>query len=161
MIIGIGVKPNIDLSIRSGIKCDNGIIVDEYGQTSDENILAAGDCTNHPNNILQTRLRLESVHNAVEQGKTVANTISGNKNAYNQIPWFWSEQYNLKIQIAGIHNHFDEYVIDGCIEEERFAIYYLLKKEVVAVEAINYTKSFLRGKKLITSRSKINSAELI
>ena len=88
LVIGAGVIPNVELAEESGLNCDNGISVDKYGQTEDAKIFACGDCTNHPNGKLNRMLRLESVHNAMEQSKTVASSILGNKTAYNQVPWF-------------------------------------------------------------------------
>ena len=89
VVIGVGIKPNIELAQSSGLECNNGIIVDDNGQTSDDHIFAVGDCSNHPNNILKQRLRLESVQNAVEQAKSVASGIAGHHRPYHQVPWFW------------------------------------------------------------------------
>ena len=155
VVIGVGIKPNVELAINSGLVCQDGIVVDENGQTSDESIFAAGDCTNHPNSFYQTRLRLESVHNAVEQAKSVAASIIGEKKPYHQVPWFWSDQYNLKLQIAGISDNHDQYVIRGSMEEEKFAVFYLQKKKIVAVDTINSLKEFLNGKKLIAMGAEI------
>ena len=157
IVIGVGIKPNVELALTAKLKCDDGIIVDENGMTADENIFAAGDCTNHPNNIYQKRLRLESVHNAVEQSKTVAASINGNKKPYHQVPWFWTDQYNLKLQIAGISEGHDQYVIRGNIKEEKFSVFYLRKKKLIAVEAINDNKSFVKGKKLIALKPQIKT----
>ena len=99
VVIGVGIKPNLKLALESGLKCNNGIIVDEHGQTSDKNIFASGDCTNHPNKILNTRLRLESVQNAVEQSKSVAAYITGVEKPYNQVPWFWSINMTLSFKL--------------------------------------------------------------
>ena len=149
VVAGIGIKPNIELAQSSSLECDDGIIVDENGQTSDHHIFAVGDCSNHPNNIFKRRLRLESVHNAVEQAKSVAASINGHKQPYHQVPWFWSDQYNLKLQIAGFSQNHDQYVIRGSMEAEKFAVFYLRKKKLLAVDAINDQKSFLNGKKFI------------
>ncbi len=149
VVVGIGIKPNIELAVNSGLECDDGIIVDENGQTSDENIFAVGDCTNHPNNIFQQRLRLETVHNAVEQAKSVAASITENNKSYHQVPWFWSDQYNIKLQIAGISQDHDHRTIRGSVEQEKFAVFYQKDNQLVAVEAINSPKEFMIGKKLI------------
>ena len=156
IVIGVGVQPNIDLAYNAGLACNNGIIVNDNGQTSDQNIFAAGDCTFHPNAIFQTKLRLESVHNAVEQAKSVAASICGNKRPYNQVPWFWSDQYDIKLQIAGISDNYDEYVVRGDINQEKFSTFYLKKKILIAVVAINDQHSYLTGKKLISLRTKID-----
>mgnify|MGYP000557212324 FL=1 len=155
VVIGVGIKPNIELAHSSGLECDNGIIVDDNGQTSDDHIFAVGDCSNHPNNILKQRLRLESVQNAVEQAKSVAAGISGNHRPYHQVPWFWSDQYNIKLQIAGISQHHDRRVIRGSPEEEKFAVFYQKDKCLIAVDAINSPKEFVTGKKLIERQTEI------
>jgi len=155
VVIGVGSKPNIELARSSGLECDNGIIVDDNGQTSDDHIFAVGDCSNHPNIILKQRLRLESVQNAVEQAKSVASGIAGNHKPYNKVPWFWSDQYNIKLQIAGISQHHDCRVIRGSPEEEKFAVFYQKDKCLVAVDAINNPKEFLMGKKLIERKTEI------
>ena len=100
ILVGIGIKPNINLALQSGLTCNNGILVNEHCITSDSNIFAIGDCSNHYNQILNQNIRLESVHNAVEQAKTVSKFITNKPEPYIQVPWFWTEQYNLKIQIA-------------------------------------------------------------
>jgi len=155
VVIGVGIKPNIELAVNTGLACQDGIIVNENGLTSDESIFAAGDCTNHPNNIYQKRLRLESVHNAVEQAKSVAASINGDKKPYHQVPWFWSDQYNLKLQIAGISQNHDQYVVRGSMEKEKFTVFYLQSKKVIAVDTVNNLKEFFHGKKLIALGAKI------
>ena len=155
VVIGVGIKPNVELAVSSGLVCQDGIVVDENGQTSDESIFAAGDCTNHPNGFYQKRLRLESVHNAVEQAKSVAASIIGEKKPYHQVPWFWSDQYDLKLQIAGISHNHDQYIIRGSMEEEKFTVFYLQKKKIIAVDTINNLKEFLNGKKLIAMDAEI------
>ena len=112
-IVGIGIVPNVELAEAAGLVCSNGIMVDEYCRTSDADVLAVGDCTNHPNPLLGRRLRLESVHNAQEQAKTAASTILGNLEPYAQIPWFWSDQYDLKLQIVGISSRSEPAVMRG------------------------------------------------
>ena len=155
VVIGVGIKPNIELAINAGLVCQDGIVVDENGQTSDESIFAAGDCTNHPNSIYHKRLRLESVHNAVEQAKSVAASISGENKPYHQVPWFWSDQYNLKLQIAGISQNYDQYIVRGDMEEEKFTVFYLKNKKIIAVDTINNLKEFFNGKKLIAMGAEI------
>jgi len=101
-IVGIGVIPNIELAEEAGLKCDNGIVVDEFTRTNDPCIYAVGDCSNHPNLIYKRNIRLESVPNAVAQAKTAAKSICGEDIPYNQLPWFWSDQYDVKLQIEGL-----------------------------------------------------------
>jgi len=155
VIIGVGIKPNIELAKSSGLTCDNGILVDANGQTSDPHIFAVGDCSNHPNNIFKQRLRLESVQNAVEQAKSIAASIAGSHKPYQEVPWFWSDQYNIKLQIAGISQDHDRRVIRGFPEEEKFAVFYQKEKRLIAVDAINSPKEFMVGKKWIAKQAKI------
>ena len=155
VVIGVGIKPNIELAISSGLKCDNGILVDVNGQTSDPHIFAVGDCSNHPNNIFKQRLRLESVQNAVEQAKSIAAFIAGSHKPYQEVPWFWSDQYNIKLQIAGISQDHDHRVVRGYPEEEKFAVFYQKEKRLIAVDAINSPKEFMVGKKWIAKQAQI------
>jgi 3-phenylpropionate/trans-cinnamate dioxygenase ferredoxin reductase subunit len=148
-IVGIGVLPNVELAQEAGIVCDNGIMVDEYCRTSDPDVLAIGDCTNHPNGLLGRRLRLESVHNALEQAKTAASTILGSLEPYNQVPWFWSDQYDLKLQIAGLSSRSDQAVIRGEPKSRSFAAFFLNDGRLAAVYAINSPREFMLSKKLI------------
>ena len=156
VIVGVGIKPNIELAKNSGLKCDNGILVGDNGQTSDCHIFAVGDCSNHSNNIYNRRLRLESVHNAVAQAKTIAASIAGSHEPYQEVPWFWSNQYNIKLQIAGISQNYDHSVIRGYPGEEKFAVFYQKEKRLIAVDAINSPKEFMVGKKWIKSQAKIS-----
>ena len=155
VVIGVGIKPNIKLALACGLECSNGIVVDDHGQTADPCIFAVGDCSNHPNKIFEQRLRLESVQNAVEQAKSVAAGISGNRNPYQEVPWFWSDQYDLKLQIAGISQNHDHHIVRGFPEEEKFAVFYLKNNRLIAVDAINSPQEFIIGKKLIASKAKI------
>lgn len=152
VIIGVGVIPNIELAQAAGITVDNGIVVDEFATTNDADIVAAGDCTNHYNPIYQRKLRLESVQNATDQAKIAAKSICGNPEAYNALPWFWSDQYDLKLQIAGLSQGFDEVIIRGDSEEGRsFAAFYFDKGRFIAVDAINRPKEFVMSKHALTT----------
>ena len=160
VVVGVGIKPNTELAKNSGLSCDNGILVNDYGQTSDRHIFAVGDCSNHPNNIFKQRLRLESVQNAVEQAKTIATCFVGSRKPYQKVPWFWSDQYNIKLQIAGISKDYDQRVIRGLPEEEKFSVFYQKDNRLIAVDAINSPIEFMVGKKWIAMQAKI-SFELI
>jgi len=151
VIIGIGVIPNIELAQHSGLKIGNGIEVNEYCQTSDPNIYAAGDVTWHYNPIYDKHVRLESVPNATEQAKTVAAHINGTPKPYNSLPWFWSDQFDLKLQIAGLSTGYDDVVIRGDIENSRsFAAYYFKGDKFIAVDAVNAPRDFMFGKMSLT-----------
>jgi 3-phenylpropionate/trans-cinnamate dioxygenase ferredoxin reductase subunit len=159
-IVGIGILPNVELAAEAGIVCDNGIMVDEYCRTSDPDVLAVGDCTNHPNPLLGRRLRLESVHNAQEQAKTAAMTILGRLEPYAQIPWFWSDQYDLKLQIMGLSSGSDQAVLRGDPESRSFAVFCLNEGRLTAVYAINSPREFMLSKKLIALRARPDPALL-
>ena len=160
MVIGVGVKPRVKLAVNSGLDCQNGIIVNKYCQTSDGNIFAVGDCANYPHSIYGRRLRLESVQNAIDQAKIAASTINKVASPIYQIPWFWSDQYNIKLKIAGIAEGYDNYVFRGNVFEEKFSVYYLKKERVIAIETVNDQKSFSLGKKLIINKIHIPAEAL-
>ena len=160
-VIGAGVIPNDILASDSGLICDNGIVVNEYGQTEDIHIYACGDCTNHPNKILERKLRLESVHNAMEQSKAVASSLMGQKEPYNQVPWFWSDQYDHKLQIVGLSGDHDEVLTRKSKSKESFLLFYMKNKKLIAVNAVNSSKEFLISKKLVAKRDIINPDFLI
>jgi 3-phenylpropionate/trans-cinnamate dioxygenase ferredoxin reductase subunit len=155
VLIGAGVVPNIGLAEEAGIYCDNGIIVDEFGQTNFKNIYACGDCTNHPNKILNKNLRLESVHNAMEQAKTVASSVMNNPMEYSQVPWFWSDQYDHKLQIVGLSGDHDLVTMRGNTNDAKFMLFYTKDEELIAVDAINNPKEFLISRKLVANKVKI------
>ena len=155
LIIGIGIIPNQELAENAGLDCNNGILVNDKGITSDQSIFACGDCTNHPNKFLNKNIRLESVQNALEQSKVVAANIMGQEEKYEVIPWFWSDQYNQKLQIVGMPEEYDEIVkreyADG------FSLFYLSNKTIISVTTINNPKEFLICKKLVEKKVKISS----
>ena len=155
VLIGAGVVPNIELAEEAGIYCDNGIVVDEFGQTNFKNVYACGDCTNHPNKILNKNLRLESVHNAMEQAKTVASSVMNNPMEYSQVPWFWSDQYDHKLQIVGLSGDHDLVTMRGTTNDAKFMLFYTKDEELIAVDAINNPKEFLISRKLVANKVKI------
>lgn len=156
VIVGVGIVPNTELAEEAGLEVGNGIIVDERCMTSDENIYAVGDCTWHPNAVLGFDLRLESVHNALEQAKTAATNICGEKQTYAQVPWFWSDQFDLKLQIAGLSAGYDQTVIRGDIATSKFSCLYLSKGRLIAIDAINRPKDFIQAKALIAAGVVVN-----
>jgi 3-phenylpropionate/trans-cinnamate dioxygenase ferredoxin reductase subunit len=156
VVIGIGIVPNVELAADCGLTVSNGIVVDDHCRTSDTRIFAIGDCTWHPNDILGFDLRLESVHNALEQAKTAAANICGGDLAYAQVPWFWSDQYDLKLQIAGLSQGYDQVVIRGDRNSRSFSCLYLRKGALIAVDAVNAPKDFVQSKPLIAAHAKID-----
>jgi 3-phenylpropionate/trans-cinnamate dioxygenase ferredoxin reductase subunit len=160
VIVGIGIVPNIELAKEAGLEVGNGIVVDNRCRTSDENIYAVGDCTWHPNAVLGFDLRLESVHNALEQAKTAATNICGEELTYSQVPWFWSDQFDLKLQIAGLSAGYDQTVIRGDIAGSKFSCLYLSEGRLIAIDAINRPKDFIQAKALIAARVVVDPKRL-
>lgn len=149
VLVGIGLVPNTDLAEVAGLEVDNGIVVDELARSSDPAILAIGDCANHYNEFAGRRMRLESVQNAMEQARTAAATLCGKLRPYQVIPWFWSDQYHLKLQMAGFAPGYEEMVLRGSFELESFICFYLRDGRVVAVDAVNRPADFMHAKRLI------------
>jgi 3-phenylpropionate/trans-cinnamate dioxygenase ferredoxin reductase subunit len=161
IIAGIGIIPCDELAQQAGLDVDNGILVDEFSQTSDSKILAAGDCTVHYNPIYDRHIRLESVQNAVDQAKVAAATICGSPLAYKALPWFWSDQYDIKLQIAGLSQGYDQVVMRSDINTGRsFAAFYLKQGKLLAVDAINKPKEFMMGRRLIMRGNTVDPAKL-
>jgi 3-phenylpropionate/trans-cinnamate dioxygenase ferredoxin reductase subunit len=160
VIVGVGIAPNVTLAESAGLRCENGIRVDEQCLTSDPNVYAAGDCTNHPSALYRRRVRLESVDNAVEQAKTAAFNICGKTARHEHVPWFWTDQYDLKLQIAGISEGYDRTVLRGDPEGGSFALYYFSAGELIAVDAINSMRDFMTAKKWIAERRSPDPARL-
>ena len=151
-VVGIGIQPNVELAEAAGLDCDNGIVVDEYTGTRDPNIFAAGDCTNHPNPVLGRRLRLESVPNAMEQSRVAAANLAGNPKAYANVPWFWSDQYDLKLQMVGFSTEAERQVVRGDPARCRFAVFHFNGDTLVAADAVNCAREFMAARQLVGKR---------
>ena len=151
-LVGVGVVPNCEIAQEAGLTCDNGIAVDEYATTSDPDIFAAGDCTSHPA-FAGGRVRLESVQNAIDQAKHAALAMLGKATAYFEVPWFWSDQYDLKLQIAGLARPTDLTVVRGTPDNRKFSVFHLREGVVAAVEAVNAAPDYIIGRKLIAARA--------
>lgn len=160
VIIGVGIVPNTELATSAELDVDDGIVVNERCETSDPEIYAVGDCTLHPNAIFDRNLRLESVHNAVEQAKTAAANLCGLDERYCEVPWFWSDQYDLKLQIAGLSEGYDDVIIRGNPAERSFSCIYLRDNRMIAVDAVNSPRDFVHSKQLIASQERIDTARL-
>lgn len=148
-LVGIGLIPNDDIAAHAGLACDNGIVVDDLCRTSDPDIYAIGDVTRHPNAIYGRSLRLESVHNALEQAKTAAGAIAGREKPYAQVPWFWSDQYDIKLQIAGLSGGHDETLVRGAPDTNRFAVFYFQKGRLIACDAVNAPAEYMAARMMI------------
>ncbi len=150
VVVGVGIIPNTELAEAAGITVDNGIVLDDYARTNDPDIVASGDCANHFNHLYNIRMRLESVPNATEQSKSAAASICGKDKAYNALPWFWSDQYDLKLQIAGLSQGYDHVVIRGDKDTSRsFVAYYLKEEKLIAADCVNRPQEFMLAKRII------------
>ena len=160
VVVGIGVLPCQDLAERAEIDTNNGIVVNEFCITSDSNIFSAGDCTLHPSAFYKRDIRLESVHNAIEQGKTVASSIMGEFIPYNQIPWFWSDQYDLKFQIAGLNTDYDEYIVRGKPENNSFSVFYFKDGNMISSDCVNSAPDHMMSRRFIFNKTEIDLEKL-
>jgi 3-phenylpropionate/trans-cinnamate dioxygenase ferredoxin reductase subunit len=159
VLVGIGVVPNDDLAVAAGLASQDGIVVDRTGMTGDPCVFAAGDCTRHIGRE-GTALRLECVQNAIDQAKHAALAMAGKPKTYSEVPWFWSDQYDLKLQIAGLARPTDRTVLRGKVEERKFAVFHLRDGAVAAVEAVNAAPEYMIGKKLIADGAKVAAERL-
>jgi 3-phenylpropionate/trans-cinnamate dioxygenase ferredoxin reductase subunit len=160
VIVGIGVVPVTGLAAAAGLAVENGIAVDEYCRTSDAHVYAAGDCTNHPSLRYHRRIRLESVDNAFEQAKTAAANMLGKQVVHDKVPWFWSDQYDLKLLIVGLNFDYDQALVRGDPATRAFSCCYLRGRELLAIDCVNNPKDYMAAKKLIAERAHFDVAKL-
>ena len=161
VVVGIGADPCDELAREAGLTCERGIVVDTEARTSDPSIFAIGDVTWRPMPLYGHRMfRLESVPNALEQAKQAVSAILGRPAPAPEVPWFWSDQFGLKLQIAGVPFETDRLVLRGDTAAARFALFHLQQGRVVAVEAVNSPPEFMAGKLLIDKKTAIGSARL-
>lgn len=147
VLVGIGVAPNTSLAEQAGLEADNGVVVDEYCQTSDPNIFAAGDCANFPHH--GSRARLESVPNALHQAEVAAENMVGGSQPYIAAPWFWSDQYNVKLQIAGLNTGYTQTVVRPGKREGSQSVWYYKGDDLLAVDAMNDGPAFMIARRII------------
>jgi 3-phenylpropionate/trans-cinnamate dioxygenase ferredoxin reductase subunit len=152
-LVSVGAAPATSLAEAAGLKVDNGVWVDETARTEDPAIWAAGDCTNFPSPIYGRRMRLESVPNAIDQAKAAAANMAGRRALYDAVPWFWSDQYDVKLQTAGVADGADERLARGDPRGRRYAVWYFREGRLIAVDAVNDPASFLAGKRLIAAKA--------
>lgn len=148
VIVGIGILPNAELAAVAGLAVDGGIVVDACSRTSDPRIVAAGDCTVR-RMADGTLRRLESVQNAVEQGKSAAATLLGHERAFDAAPWFWSDQYDVKLQMAGLAHGHDRVVVRGDVASRRFSAFYFAGDRLIAADSVNRAEDHLAVRKLL------------
>jgi 3-phenylpropionate/trans-cinnamate dioxygenase ferredoxin reductase component len=160
VIVGIGLVPNTELAADAGLTVANGIVVDESTQTADPDIVAIGDCANHSNAHYGRRIRLESVPNALEQARVAAALLCGKPRAYASVPWFWSDQYDLKLQMVGLSEGYDQVVIHGSIEAKSFAAFFLKDGCLIAADTVNRAPEFMAAKRLVAAHACITPERL-
>lgn len=148
VVVGIGLIPNTELAEAAGLAVSNGIVVDACTQTSDPDVVACGDCTLHENVFYQRRMRLESVPNALEQARVAAANLIGTPTLYRAVPWFWSDQFELKLQMVGLSEGFDQFVVRGALEKDSFVVFYLKQGVVISADAVNRPQEFMVAKRL-------------
>jgi 3-phenylpropionate/trans-cinnamate dioxygenase ferredoxin reductase subunit len=160
VLIGVGGRPNDGLARAAGLACDNGIVVDLQARTSDTHIFAIGDVTQRPLPLYERRARLESVPNAIEQAKQAASAITGHSAPPPEVPWQWSDQYHLKIQIAGYPFGADDVVTRKGPDGESLALFHFGGERLLAVEAVNAPAEFMAGRQLIGRKATPDKAKL-
>ena len=160
VVIGIGILPNVELAEAAGLEVDNGVRVDASCRTSDPHIFAAGDVTNHPNDLLGRNIRLESWENAQNQGIAAGRAMLGGDTPYREIPWFWSDQYDVNIQLVGLPEDFDETVIRGEREAGQFVEFYMKGGRIDGAAAINNPRDIRFAKRLMQAGKIVDPAAL-
>ncbi|MXO65786.1 NAD(P)/FAD-dependent oxidoreductase [Altericroceibacterium endophyticum] len=162
VVVGIGIVPAVGALIAAGASGANGVDVDEYCRTSLEDVFAIGDCAAHANAYAAGAvIRLESVQNANDMATTAARAICDNSEPYNALPWFWSNQYDLKLQTAGLSMNYDTTVLRGDPEERSFSVIYLREGRVIALDCVNRMKDYVQGRKLVEARAQIEPERLL
>ena len=160
VLVGIGAIANVEIAAAAGLTVDNGIVVDEFMRSSDPAIYAIGDCANHPSKFSGGRLRLESVQGAVDQAVTAAKTLTGKQEPYAAVPWFWSDQYDERLQMAGVPATGDATVVRRYPDTKQLTVWRLRGDRLTGVEAVNASKDYMAGRRLIDSGKPVEAARL-
>lgn len=160
VVVGVGVEPVIDLLAGSGVKTDNGIVVNEYCETNVEGIYAAGDVANHFHPLFGRQVRVEHWQNAIHQGQAAARSMLGKREPYSDVHWFWSDQYDCNVQYAGFHTGWDELVIRGKLQERNAVAFYLQERRIAAAVAFNRGRDLQRAMSLIRAGVEVVPAVL-
>jgi 3-phenylpropionate/trans-cinnamate dioxygenase ferredoxin reductase subunit len=159
VVVGIGIRPRVELAERAGIACAGGILVDRQARTSRPGVVAAGDCTAQPHPLTgEGVVRLESVQNAVDQARAAAATLAGAPAPAPAVPWFWSDQADLTLQIAGLSQGFDQHVVRGSLADERFSVLYYRAGRLIAVDAVNRPQDYLAVRRALAGGGTIPAA---
>jgi 3-phenylpropionate/trans-cinnamate dioxygenase ferredoxin reductase subunit len=159
-VVGIGIEPVVDLLQGSGVRIDNGVVVDEYCKTNIDGIYAAGDVANHYHPVFNRQIRVEHWHNAIKQGAVAARNMLGKRVAYDEVHWFWSDQYDLNLQYAGYHTTSEQMVVRGSLETDDFLACYINQGRIDAAVAFNRAKDLRRVMPLIKSRRVVKLDDL-
>ena len=159
-LVGVGLAPDVELAEASALQVDNGIVVDEEMRTSDPSIYAIGDCASALLPLYPEHIRLESVQNAIYQAKIAAASICGGQAPPVEAPWFWSDQYDTKLQIAGLARAYDQTVLRGRVEDHSFVLFYLSGDQLLAADCINRPQEFLLSRRVIAQKGKVSPARL-
>jgi 3-phenylpropionate/trans-cinnamate dioxygenase ferredoxin reductase component len=160
VVVGLGTEPVTDLLAGTGVRIDNGVVVDEYLWTGVEGIYAAGDVANHYHPVFGRRIRVEHWQNALKQGPAAARNMLEKDEPYEDIPWFWSNQYEYNLQYAGFHTEWDELIVRGSLDERNFVAFYRKDKRVLAAVAVNRGKDLRRSMPLIKAQEPVDAAKL-
>ena len=160
VVVGLGVEPVTELLADTGAQIDNGIAVDEFCRTGVEGIYAAGDVANHYHPVFERRIRVEHWQNALNQGPAAARNMLGKDEPYDDIPWFWSDQYDFNLQYTGFHTEWDELIVRGSMEERNFVAFYRKDERVLAAVAVNRGKDLRRSMRLIKAQRPVDATKL-
>jgi 3-phenylpropionate/trans-cinnamate dioxygenase ferredoxin reductase component len=160
VVVGIGVMPNTEVAEAAGLAVNDGIVVDARGATADANVWAIGDCTRHPSRIYGRDVRLESVHNAMSQARVVAANVAGKDMSYDELPWFWSDQYDLKLQIAGLADGHDATVVRGDPSTGSFTVFAMANGCVIAADSINAMRDHMECRKIAAAQKTVDLSRL-
>jgi 3-phenylpropionate/trans-cinnamate dioxygenase ferredoxin reductase subunit len=158
VLVAVGARANDDLAAAAGLACEDGIVVDAFGRTGDPAIYAAGDCTRFPSRRYGRRLRLECVQNAIDQAKAVAAAILGKPATYDPVPWFWSDQFELKLQMCGLSDGYDSADTAGDTAAAKFCVQYRKAGRLIAVDAVNDGRAYMAGRRQIAQETEVAAA---
>jgi 3-phenylpropionate/trans-cinnamate dioxygenase ferredoxin reductase subunit len=162
VLAGIGVLPNTELAQACGLEVDNGIVVDACARTSDPSIVAAGDCARYPNPWAQAEdkgIRLESVQSANDLARVAASAVVGQPKPYHAVPWFWSDQYGFKLQMAGISTGWNRMAVRGKTEDGSFSVFYFRDDRLLGVDSVNQTREHMQARKLLAAGAVISAEQ--
>ena len=160
VLVGVGAQPNVELAEASGLACLDGVIVDAAARTADPSVWAVGDVTRRPSALFGGDIRFESVPNALEQAKQAASAIAGRDQPQAEVPWFWSDQFDLKLQMAGLAFDADRQIVRGDPGGESFAVFHLKGDIIRCVEAVNAPPEFMGGRLLIAKQAPVDAEKL-